>query len=154
MTRKTILAAVSTLAGLAAAASFTASAGDKPTFSADAQDCAQIAWREDILAKYPKIDLACDEVVERGGKRYVKFRGEVQSQTKDGVELLFPRTGYTTEVKVADKSKEVFIDGKERKLGQLKSGDEISVYVPSDRFVVSFLDERIAELHGEGTLGE
>ena len=122
-------------------------------FSGDAQDCAQIVWRADILQKYPKIDLACDEVVERGGKRYVKFRGQVDQQTKDGVKMTFPRTGYTTEVKVADKNKEVFIEGKARKLSALKAGDTISVYVPSDRFVVSFLDERIAEL-GEGTLGQ
>ena len=131
----------------------SAVAQDKPTFSGEAQDCAQIVWRADILEKYPKIDLACDDVVERGGKRYVKFRGEVEQQTKDGIKMKFPRTGYNTEVKVGDKNKEVFIDGKARKLGQLKPGDTISVYVPSDRFVVSFLDERIAEL-GEGMLGQ
>ncbi|HSN71047.1 MAG TPA: hypothetical protein VLT59_06035 [Steroidobacteraceae bacterium] len=153
MTRKSLFGAVSVLAGLTLSASMTVHAADKPTFSGDAQDCAQIVWRADILEKYPKIDLACDDVVERGGKRYVKFRGTVDAQTKDGVKITFPRTGYATEVKVADKNKEVFVDGKARKLGQLKGGDTISVYVPSDRFVVSFLDERIVEL-GEGTLGQ
>ena len=148
MSKKSVIAAASAAAVFV---SMSALAQDKPTFSGDAQSCAQIVWRADILQKYPKIDLACDEVVERAGKRYVKFRGEVEQQTKDGVKMKFPRTGYSTEVKVADKGKEVFIDGKARRLGELKPGDTISVYVPSDRFVVSFLDERIAEL-GEGML--
>ena len=153
MSKNYVSTVVGTLAGVAAIASMSASAADKPTFTGDAQDCAQIVWRADILEKYPKIDLACDQVVERGGKRYVKFRGTVDSQTKEGVKITFPRTGYTTDIKIADKNKEVFVDGKPRKLGNLKGGDTISVYVPSDRFVVSFLDERISEL-GEGTLGQ
>jgi hypothetical protein len=144
------------LTALAAATMFVslpASSADKPAFNPDAQACAEIVWREDILSKYPKVDLACDDVVERGGKRYVKFRAEVIEQTKDGIKLQFPRTGYVTDLKIADKSKEIYVGDKARRLSSLKKGDDIRVYVPSDRFVVSFLDERIAEL-GEGMLSE
>lgn len=153
MSKKTVLAVAATFAGLATLTSGSALADDKPTFNTNAQKCTEIVWREDILAKYPKVDLACADVVERGGKRYVKFHGEVVAQTSDGVKIEFPRTGYVTDIKIADKSKEVYVGGKAKRLGTLSKGDAISVYVPSDKFVVSFLNERIEEL-GEGTLGQ
>jgi hypothetical protein len=153
MSKTTVLAVAVTVTGLASMMSLPASAADKPTFNANAQKCTEIVWREDVLAKYPKVDLACEDVVEKGGQRYVKFHGEVVAQTKDGIKIEFPRTGYATEIKVADKNKETYVDGKAKRLGSLATGDAISVYVPSDRFVVSFLDEK-AQALGEGTLGQ
>ncbi len=41
-----------------------------------AADCSDVTWHQDVLAQYPSVANACQEVIEKDGKKYVKLKAE------------------------------------------------------------------------------
>jgi len=137
-TRAKIFAAAFALAA-AAGVNAQSSSVDK-SFTADGQNCAQIHWSDEMLAKHPKIGSACQEVVQRDGKTYVKFEGEVKKVAKGGTEVTMDMKGGDKLVLNPDPNKSVYIGGKKTPVKQLRPGDTLTFYVPDDRVVAAVME--------------
>jgi hypothetical protein len=107
-------------------------------FTATGLDCDQVTWSAEAVAKYPQIASACRRVVERDGKYYVNFTGEVVRAARDGSEIvvdfkggdrltLNPPAGYTLQ-----------IDGRSQPISRLERGDVLNFYIPEDQLAGSF----------------
>ena len=56
-------------------------------FTATGNTCSTVTWSQDALQKYPTIGAACQDVLQRDGKSYVKFTGEVVGVADAGRKL-------------------------------------------------------------------
>ena len=133
----TTIAAVLALA-VGGSAYAQSSSVDKSFTASGATNCAEIVWSPETLAKYPKIAVACKEVMQRDGKTYVKFEGEIKKVSKGGEQVavsfkegadpitLTPRAGAS-----------VYIDGKKTPVSKLRPGDSLTFYVPEDRLTAN-----------------
>ncbi|HEX6261098.1 MAG TPA: hypothetical protein VFZ51_10625, partial [Woeseiaceae bacterium] len=63
---------------LASSAAVSAQASIDRPFTATGGSCDQVTWSEEALEMYPQIASACQEVMERDGKYFVRFEGEVE----------------------------------------------------------------------------
>ncbi len=144
-TRKSTIACLIAL-GVGAAASMTTEVtvaqATKSEFLPTDKTCSQIVWREDVLEQYPKINIACKDVVARDGAEYVKFSGKVLHNAKDGVRMKFEPTGTTYDVYPADRELAVQ-RGKDKSTAvkDLKINDEIRIYIPVGRLVKNYLNQ-------------
>ena len=136
-TRAKILAAAF---ALAAAAGVNAQSSVDKSFTADGSNCTQIHWSDEMLAKHPKIGSACQEVVQRDGKTYVKFEGEVKKVAKGGTEVTMDMKGGDKLVLNPDPNKSVYIGGKKTPVKSLRPGDTLTFYVPDDRVVAAVME--------------
>lgn len=104
-----------------------------------AADCSDVEWHQDVLAQYPSVANACQEVVERDGKQYVKLKAEFIRYREPHKAML--------DVYEADGSKQrqtvslkpnatVNAGGNMVGWDALPKGYELEFYVPSDRFEV------------------
>src|SRR5690606_8041968 len=88
--------------------------------------------------QYPRIATACREVMQRDGKYYVRFEGEVQRVADRGRQLTIDfRDGDRLTVTPPD-NLSVTIDGRPTAARDLRPGDELTFYVPQDQLAVSF----------------
>jgi len=137
-TRAKIFAAAFALAA-AAGVNAQNSSIDK-SFTADGQNCTQIHWSDEMLTKHPKIGSACQEVVQRDGKTYVKFVGEVKKVAKGGTEVTMDMKGGDT-IKLTPKpDRYVYVDGKKTPVKSLRPGDTLTFYIPDDRVVAAVME--------------
>ncbi len=136
-TRAKILAAAVALA--ATAGVFAQSSVDK-AFTANGQNCLEIAWSAETLAKYPKIASACQEVLQKDGKTYVKFEAEVKKVAKQGTELTVAAKGGNTVTLHPVEGRTVYINGKKTPVKSLRPGDTLTFYIPEDRFVAAVME--------------
>lgn len=102
--------------------------------------CSEVKYSAEFLAKYPDAPAACVEAVEKGGKRYAKFKARVYLNSKDRttVELLNVRGDRLSTFSIkpsADAA--VDMDGKMVKFSDLKVGEKISFWVSADRLTAS-----------------
>ena len=44
----------------------------------NATNCTEIVWSQETLAKYPRIAIACKDVVQKDGRTFVKFEGDTE----------------------------------------------------------------------------
>lgn len=105
---------------------------------ASALTCEDVVLSTEITSKFPTAQEACRDVVERDGQIFVKMRAEL---TRDGrlntAEFRFKHadgsTGptYSTEL---PSDWRISIDGSNRRLQDLRRGQVISIYLPSDRW--------------------
>ncbi len=119
------------IALVASAAALPQSAVDR-AFTATGTECNQITWSEASLAKYPRIASACQGVMERDGKYYVKFSGEVRQVADRGRRLTVDfKDGSRMEVQPPENTS-VYLNGRARRADSLRRGDELTFYVPQD----------------------
>jgi len=137
-TRAKILAAAVALA--AAAGVFAQTSVDKSFSASDTNDCTQINWAPEMLAKHPKIASACQEVMHRDGRTYVKFEGEVKKVAKGGTEVVMDMKGGDRITLNPDPNKILYIGGNKVKVKNLKPGDELTFYVPDGRVVAAVME--------------
>jgi hypothetical protein len=131
-TRAKIIAAAFALAA-AAGVNAQSSSVDK-AFTANGQNCLEIAWTQETLAKYPKIASACQEVMQKDGKTYVRFDGEVKKVSKGGTEVVLDVKGGNTVTLNPQEGRTVYIGGKKVPVKSLRPGDTLTFYIPEDRF--------------------
>lgn len=144
-TRKSTIACLTALGVCAAAAMMVEVAVAQATrseFLPTDKTCSQVVWRDDILERYAKINIACKEIVARNGDEYVKFSGKVLHNSKDGLRMKFEPTGTMFDVYPADRELAVQ-RGKDTRtaIKDLKIDDEIRIYVPVGRLVKDYLKQ-------------
>ncbi len=143
-TRAKILAAAVAMA--AAAGVFAQNSMDKSFTASDTNDCTQINWDPGMLAKHPKIASACQEVMHRDGKTYVKFEGTVKKVAKGGSEVTMDMKGGDRIVVNPDPNKVMYIGSEKVKVKNLKPGDKLTFYVPDGRVVAAVMETPTAPI--------
>jgi len=131
------------MAAIALAANATAGAAGGVTgasFSATGESCDQVTWSAESLAKYPKIASACQAVLQKDGKYYVKFSGEVKKVANRGADVTVQFKDGNKVVLHPDPEFTVSINGKKTKPSGLRPGDQLNFYVPQGQLVAQ-LDE-------------
>jgi hypothetical protein len=127
-------------AALAAAAGVNAQSSVDKAFTATGSNCTQITWSAEMMAKHPKIASACQEVLQRDGKTYVKFEGTVKKVSKNGGEVVMAMTGADTLTLQPTADKTVYIGGNQVPVKNLRPGDKLTFYVPEDRVVAAVME--------------
>jgi hypothetical protein len=137
-TRAKIIAATVALA--AAAGVFAQSSTDK-AFTAAGTDCLSVNWSAETLDKYPAIASACQEVMQKDGKTYVRFDGEVKKVAKGGSEITMKMKGGKQDLVLNPaEGRTVVMGGKKVQAKTLRPGDTLTFYVPEDRFVAAVME--------------
>lgn len=138
-TRAMIIAAAFALAA-AAGVNAQSSSIDK-AFSAAGTDCLSVNWSAETLAKYPNIASACQEVMQKDGKTYVKFDGEVKKVSKGGTEVVMKMKGGKQDLVLNPvEGRSVYVNGKKVPVKSLRPGDTLTFYVPEDRFIAAVME--------------
>jgi hypothetical protein len=138
-TRAMIIAAAFALAA-AAGVNAQSSSVDK-AFTANGTDCLSVNWSTETLDKYPYIAAACQEVMQKDGKTYVRFDGEVQKVSKGGTEVVMKMKGGRQNLVLnPPEGRTVYIGGKKVPVKSLRPGDTLTFYVPEDRFVAAVME--------------
>jgi len=121
----------------ASAAGIAQTAADM-TFTATGTDCADVTWSKATLAQYPHIAKACQGVVQRDGKYFVKFSGNVRKVADHGRTLTVSFKNGERVTLNPPENMSVDVNGKELAVGDLRSGDTLNFYVPQSRLAVQF----------------
>jgi hypothetical protein len=122
---------------LAASAAWGQSVSNS-AFTAAGSSCDQVTWSDDALAKYPHIASACQEVVNRDGKYFVKFQGEVRRVAKGGREITVEFKGGDSLRLAPSKGMSVDVGGKETPVEDLRPGSVLNFFVPQDQLAAQF----------------
>jgi hypothetical protein len=136
-TRAKIIAAALALA--AAAGVYAQSSVDR-SFTANGQNCLEINWSAEMLAKHPKIASACQEVLQRDGKTYVKFEGEIKKVAKQGTEVVMAMKGGDTITLNPQPGRTVYVGGKKTPVKSLRPGDTLTFYIVEDRVAAQIME--------------
>lgn len=150
MMNKSTLRLAATAVAIACAAAADAQQADAeranaPAFAApavDAPSCADLSWQKQVVARYPNIAAACQEVVVSNSVRYARFTGELLRVNRDGsVSFDFKdrdgkSVGKATTLQPADSQRAV-IEGRAYRLSELNPGQQLSLYVPETNLVVA-----------------
>ncbi len=102
------------------------------------EDCAAIDWKPDILARFQDIDRACQEVVEREGRSYVRFTVEfVRRHNDGGIEVLMQRRGAEPVRRIFSAPATFSVDSptglSDFKFAELERGEILDVFIALDR---------------------
>jgi hypothetical protein len=133
-------------AALAAAAGVYAQTSVDRSFTANGENCTQITWSPEMLAKHPKIASACQEVMQKDGKSYVKFEGEVKKVAKNGTEVVMDMKGGDTLTLNPQPGRQVVVGGRKVSVKSLSPGDKLTFYVPEDRLVAAVMETPTAPI--------
>jgi len=134
-----IIAAALALA--AASGVFAQSTKVDKAFSAAGTDCLSVNWSAETLDKYPAIASACQEVMQKDGKAYVKFDGEVKKVSKNGTEVVMKMKGGKQDLVLnPPEGRTVYIGGNKTPVKNLRPGDTLTFYVPEDRFIAAVME--------------
>jgi len=137
-TRAMIIAAAVALA--AAAGVFAQSSSVDKAFTANGSSCLEIVWSPEMLAKHPKIASACQEVMQKDGKSYVRFDGEVKKVSKGGTEVVMDMKGGDAITLHPKEGRSVYIAGKKTPVKSLRPGDTLTFYIPEDRLTAAVME--------------
>jgi hypothetical protein len=96
-----------------------------------------VTYSQEFLAKYPKAGAACREVVMKDGQKWIRFDAHVVKVsgievTAELIDDFNNAVGKLTVSAAPDVA--VDMNGKPTKYGQLKTGDELSFWVPESRW--------------------
>ena len=127
-------------AALAAAAGVNAQSSVDKAFTATGSNCTQITWSPEMLARHPKIASACQEVLQKDGKAYVKFEGEVKKVSKGGTEVVMDMKGGDKLTLTPEADRTVMVGGRKVPVKSLRPGDKLTFYVPEDRLVAATIE--------------
>jgi hypothetical protein len=126
------------LTAAAAAAAASAQSRVDRAFEATGTSCEQVTWSQEALTKYPNIQKACKEVMQRDGKYYVKFEGEVERVSDRGQQVTVDFEGGDRLTLTPPENLTVYMDGRETSVTSLRPGDQLNFYVPQDRLSATF----------------
>ena len=125
---------------IALTASATASAQGRagPAFTATGTMCSDITWSEQALAAYPRIATACRDVLQRDGKYFVRFEGEVQRVADGGQQLTIDFRDGDRLTLTPPENLSLTINGRPTAVRNLRPGDDLTFYVPQDQLAATF----------------
>src|SRR5690348_13880844 len=115
-----------------------------PEPAVNTESCTQMDWNPDLLARYPWVKDACQEVVVVDGQKYARFEGHVVNQNRDGsIKTQFvDRSGQHTRdwgymnLKPAE-GQHVFLAGQPAHFNELPRRQVLNFYVPANVLGVS-----------------
>ena len=111
------------------------------SFTATSNNCSDVRWSEEMLSQYPDIEAACQAVLERDGKKYIKFDATVRRAHDRGRELdIDVRNGGRVHLR-PEGDTNIVINGRSMRIADLQQGDRLTFYVPEDRVEAHFYDE-------------
>jgi hypothetical protein len=137
---KTSAKIIAAAVALAAAAGVFAQSSVDRAFTANGDSCVAINWSAETLAKHPKIASACQEVMQKDGKTYVKFEGDVKKVSKNGTEVVMDIKGGDVITLHPVEGRTVYIGGKKTPVKSLRPGDTLTFYIPEDRFTATVME--------------
>ena len=118
---------------------FLAWLGTSPAALAQELTCADIAFSSSTTDEFPNVVQSCHSVVERDGRLYVRLVADVVRIRGDGSMTLDFKAGDGSRFRQDFNPSSGFyaiISGKRRPTRDLVRGQEIRVYLPSDRWEV------------------
>ncbi len=124
---------------LALAPLFLAMLAASPAALAQGLTCDGIEFNSSATDQFPSVAQGCHSVVERGGKLYVRLVAEVVRVRADGSMILDLKVRDGSSIRQDFKPPRGFhaiISGKPRPTRDLVRGQEIRIYLPSDRWQV------------------
>lgn len=120
-----------------------------PAFAqSEAPTCDDLVWAAQVLAANPDIAESCQGVYERGGQLFAKV--DIELTRVRGNRLTF-RPQHTNGSMgsprsiVVPNSWRATLDGQDYRARDLLPGQELTVYIPEDRFALAVADEMLAE---------
>ncbi|RMF97591.1 MAG: hypothetical protein D6727_05230 [Gammaproteobacteria bacterium] len=116
----------------------TASLGTSTASAGGPEDCAAIDWRPDILQRFVDIDRACQGIVERDGRRYVRFTVEFVRRHNNGdVEVLMELRDGKPVKRIFHAPSDFSVDSptglSDFKFAELERGEVLDVFIALDR---------------------
>jgi hypothetical protein len=96
-----------------------------------------ITFSQEFLAKYPDAPAACQEVVEANGQKWARFNGTTEKVKSGQATFKFsdPYGNAITHLTFAfTPDAQVNVDGQPKLASSLKKGDEVTFWVPENRF--------------------
>jgi hypothetical protein len=121
----------------AGATAFAQSRGG-PAFTATGTRCSDVTWSAEARAAYPRIASACREVVQRDGKYYVRFEGEVVRVADRGQQLTIDFRDGDRLTLTPPENLSLTINDRPTPARDLRPGDELRFYVPQDQLAAAF----------------
>ena len=105
-----------------------------------AVECSEVVWDASVLAQYPNIGSLCQSVTERDGKQYVEVDGKFVRMTDGKARIKFKHSdgsyGETWQSKELPDDYKITIDGKSTSIQRVQRDTELTIYIPSDRFML------------------
>jgi hypothetical protein len=102
--------------------------------------CVDFVPTQQALDRFPDLLGACEEVVERDGELYGKFRAVVRRAGSRSVTLYLPVTDHTFVVEPQDDIR-VLIGGDKVRPRDLQRGQEIRIYLAAQAFSTPDIEE-------------
>jgi hypothetical protein len=103
-------------------------------------NCGDIQFSGDISSRFPDAPDACLGIVERDGQQYARFEARIVNVSGQRITAEFKRPdgSYGTPVSfVPDSDARVRIQGRSYRYRDLSRGQELSVYLPPDRWEIA-----------------
>ena len=130
---------MSEISRLALAPLFLALLAASPAALAQRLTCDDIEFNSRATDEFPSVAQSCHSVVERGGKLYVRLVAKVVRVRADGSMILDLKARDGSSIRQDFKPPRGFhaiISGKPTPTRDLVRGQEIRIYLPSDRWQV------------------
>jgi len=106
-----------------------------------AASCKDIVWQKELLARYPRIADACQEVIISDGGKFARFSGELERVNGNGTVVIDFKDRQGTSLGhptlQPTPNQRVQIEGKRYSFSELKPGQQLSLYVPESRFAIA-----------------
>lgn len=109
-----------------------------PAFTATGENCSDVTWSDEALERYPNIASACQEVMQRDGRYFVRFEGEVRRVADRGNRVTIAFEDGDTLTLTPPENLALTIDGRQRAPRDLLPGDDLTFYVPQDQIAATF----------------
>ena len=106
--------------------------------------CSDLNWTAEVLALNPDVGEACRSVWEKDGKLYAKNKIEVvrtRGNTLTYRALHTDGTKGESRSVTLDPAFRAHISGRDYRVSDLNRGQELTVYLPEDRFALAIVDK-------------
>jgi hypothetical protein len=112
--------------------------GRSAAFTATGTMCSDVTWSEEARAAYPRIATACREVLQRDGKYYVRFEGEVLRVADRGREVTINFRDGDRLTLTPPENLSITINNRPTLARDLRPGDQLRFYIPQDQLAATF----------------
>jgi hypothetical protein len=123
---------------LTASAAASAQGRSGVAFTATGTMCSDVTWSQEALATYPRIATACRDVLQRDGKYYVRFEGEVVRVADRGQQLTIDFRDGDRLTLTPPENLSLTINNRPTPVRELRPGDQLTFYVPQDQLAATF----------------
>jgi hypothetical protein len=106
-------------------------------FTATGTSCDQVTWTGESLRAYPNIATACRDVLQRDGKYFVRFEGEVLRVADRGQQITIDFRDGDRVTLAPPENLSLTINGMPTAPQNLRPGDQLTFYIPQDQLAAA-----------------